>query len=146
MVKFSYRTMVIRAFLLSLPWRHNEHDGVSNHQPRNCLLNRLFRCRSRITSTLCVTGFCVGKLFPFYDVIMLWQVFIWNHMLRSTCIMLHWTIIFWAKIILVFRRKGWVMQSFDISFVMSLGKPLIQQSRGRWSETRWCKCGVIVSL
>ena len=28
---------------LSLQWRHNEHDGVSNHQPRDCLLNRLFR-------------------------------------------------------------------------------------------------------
>ena len=23
-------------------WRHNGHDGVSNHQPYDCLLNRLF--------------------------------------------------------------------------------------------------------
>ena len=32
-----------RDFLGSLHWRHNDHDGVSNHQPRGCLLNRLFR-------------------------------------------------------------------------------------------------------
>ena len=31
----------------SLWWRHNERDGVSNHQPHDCLLNRLFRCRSK---------------------------------------------------------------------------------------------------
>ena len=29
----------------SLRWRHNGHDGVSNHQPNHCLLNRLFGCR-----------------------------------------------------------------------------------------------------
>ena len=29
----------------SLHWRHNERDGVSNHQPRDCLLNRI--CRRR---------------------------------------------------------------------------------------------------
>ena len=26
-------------------WRHNERSGVSNHQPHDCLRNRLFRCR-----------------------------------------------------------------------------------------------------
>ena len=26
-----------------LLWRHNGRDGVSSHQPRDCLLNRLFR-------------------------------------------------------------------------------------------------------
>ena len=31
------------AIWLSLRWRHNEGDIVSNHQPRDCLLNRLFR-------------------------------------------------------------------------------------------------------
>ena len=33
--------------LVSLRWRHNEHDSVSNHQPHGCLLNRLFGCRSK---------------------------------------------------------------------------------------------------
>ena len=26
----------------SLQWHHNEHDGISNHQLHDCLLNRLF--------------------------------------------------------------------------------------------------------
>ena len=26
----------------ALHWRHNERDGVSNHQLHDCLLNRLF--------------------------------------------------------------------------------------------------------
>ena len=30
---------------VSLQWRHNERDGVSNHQPDNCLLNRLFNAQ-----------------------------------------------------------------------------------------------------
>ena len=29
----------------TLQWRHNEHDGVSNHQPHDCLLNRLFKAQ-----------------------------------------------------------------------------------------------------
>ena len=77
-----------KQFLIAsaLQWHHNDHDGVSNHQPRGCLLNRLFRCRSKKTSKLHVTGLCVGnspgpvnsphkgpvtrKMFPFDDVIM----------------------------------------------------------------------------
>ena len=42
----------------SLQWRHNDHDCVSNHQPHDCLLNRLFRRRSKETSKLRVTGLC----------------------------------------------------------------------------------------
>ena len=29
----------------SLQWRHNERDGVSNHQLRDCLLNRLYKAQ-----------------------------------------------------------------------------------------------------
>ena len=74
------------SFTIPLRWRHNGRDSVSNHQPHHCLLNRLFRRRSKITSKLRVTGFCVGnspgtcefpaqmasnaeKMFPFDDVI-----------------------------------------------------------------------------
>ena len=46
----------------SLHWRHNGRDSVSNHQPHDCLLNRLFRRRSKKTSKLRVTGLCVGNL------------------------------------------------------------------------------------
>ena len=45
----------------SLLWRHNGHDSISNHQPHDCLLNRLFRRRSKKTSKLCVTGLFVGN-------------------------------------------------------------------------------------
>ena len=44
-----------------LQWRHNECDGVSNHRRLDCLLNRLFRRRSKKTSKLRVTGLCEGN-------------------------------------------------------------------------------------
>ena len=43
---------------MSLQWRHNERDGVSNHQRLDCLLNRLCRRRSKKTSKLSMTGLC----------------------------------------------------------------------------------------
>ena len=46
----------------TLRWRHNRRDSVSNHQPHDCLLNRLFRRRSKKTSKLRVTGLCAGNL------------------------------------------------------------------------------------
>ena len=67
---------------LPLHVRHNGNNSVSKHQPHDCLLNRLFRHRSKKTSKLRVTGLCVGKspgagewpvtrkTFPFDDVIM----------------------------------------------------------------------------
>ena len=73
---------------ITLQWRHNDHDSISNHQPHGCLHNRLFRRRSKKTSKLRVTGLCAGnspgpvnsphkgpvarKMFPFDDVIMKW--------------------------------------------------------------------------
>ena len=45
----------------ALRWRHNGRDGVSNHQPHDCLLNRLFGRISNKTSKLLVTGLCVGN-------------------------------------------------------------------------------------
>ena len=46
---------------MPLLWRHNGPDGVSNHQPHHCLLNRLFRRRSGKTSKLRVTYLCAGN-------------------------------------------------------------------------------------
>ena len=46
---------------ISLRWRHNGRDCISNHQPHHCLLNRLFRPRSKKTSKLSVTGLCEGN-------------------------------------------------------------------------------------
>ena len=42
-------------------WCHNRRDGISNHQPRQCLLNCLFRRKSKRTSKLRVTGLCEGN-------------------------------------------------------------------------------------
>ena len=64
---------------LALLWCHNGCHGISNHQPHDCLHNRLFRCRSKKTSKFRVTGLCAGnspvtrKMFPFDDVIMVLQ-------------------------------------------------------------------------
>ena len=70
----------------TLQWRHNECDGVSHHQPHDCLYNRLFGRRSKKTSKLRVTGLCEGKwpvnsphkwpvprkMFPFENIIMIY--------------------------------------------------------------------------
>ena len=45
----------MQTICISLQWRHNECDGVSNHQCPDRLLNRLFRRRSKNTSKLRVT-------------------------------------------------------------------------------------------
>ena len=47
--------------ILSLQWRHNGHDSISNHQPHDCLLNHLFRRRSKKISKFRITGLCVGN-------------------------------------------------------------------------------------
>ena len=73
--------------LESLRWRHNVRNSVSNHQPHYCLLNRLFRRRSKKTSNSASLAFVWGihrglvnsphqwpvtrKMFPFDDVIMI---------------------------------------------------------------------------
>ena len=47
--------------IVALLWRHSGRDGVSNHQPHDCLLDRSFRCKSKQISKLCVTGLCAGN-------------------------------------------------------------------------------------
>ena len=83
-----YGSLPCRLYHTCIPlrWSHNGCDGVSNHQPHGCLLNLLFRRRSKKTSKLRVTGLCVWgihrwpvnslhkgpvtwKMFPFDDVI-----------------------------------------------------------------------------
>ena len=59
-IYFSYLTVHL-VTVMSLLWRHSRRDGVSNHQPHDCLLNRLFRRRSKKTSKLRVTGLCAGN-------------------------------------------------------------------------------------
>ena len=70
----------------TLQWRHNGCNSFSDHQPHDCLLNHLFRRRSKKISKLHALAFVWGihqglvnsphkwpvtrKMFPFDDVIM----------------------------------------------------------------------------
>ena len=46
---------------ITLKWRHNGLDSVSNHQPHDCLPKRSFKRRSKKTWKLRVTGLCAGN-------------------------------------------------------------------------------------
>ena len=48
-------------YCITLHWRHNGYDSVSNHQCLYCLLNRFYGRRSKKTSKLRVTGLCEGN-------------------------------------------------------------------------------------
>ena len=54
----SIQRVILTHPLVPLQWRHNGRYSVSNHQPHHCLLNRLFRRRSKKTSKPRVTGLC----------------------------------------------------------------------------------------
>ena len=66
LVRARYEVFLMRLHVTSwqrhsLQRRHNGRASVSNHQPHDCLLNRLFRRRSKKTSKLRVTGLCAGN-------------------------------------------------------------------------------------
>ena len=56
-----YSTCTCELMMSPLQWRHNGRDSVSNHQPHDCLLKRLFRRRSKKTSKLRAAGLCAWK-------------------------------------------------------------------------------------
>ena len=83
-------------FCLYIWSRHNENDGVWNHQPHDCLLNRLFRRRSKKTSKLRVTGLCAGNSpvtdeFPTQRASYAENIFIWW---RHHDMIIYWLIYF----------------------------------------------------
>ena len=97
-------------FLIALPintlqWRHHELDGITNHQPHDCLLNCLFRRWSKKTSKLRVTGLCewnspmTGE-FPAYTASNAENASIWwRHHCLSICkldISMNWASIHYA--------------------------------------------------
>ena len=81
-----YNALEIVNASTTLQWRHNEHDGVSDHQPHECLLNDVFRLKSKKPQRSAPLAFVRGihrcpvksphkgpvtwKMFPFDDVIM----------------------------------------------------------------------------
>ena len=92
------------SLLLLLQWRHGEHDSVSNHQPHDCLLNHLFRLRSKKTSKFRVTGLCAGNSpvtgeFPTQRASNAENVSIWwrHHVVRSNGPYVDWVNRHWFK-------------------------------------------------
>ena len=77
---------------LSLQWRHNECDGVSNHMPHDCLLNHLINADQRTHQSSWSLAFVRGihwwsvnsphkgpvtqKMFPFDYIIMYYQLLV----------------------------------------------------------------------
>ena len=84
--------------LKSWRWRHNERDSVSNYQPHDFLLNRLFKRRSKKTLKRHFTGHraeihrgsvnsphkwpVTRKMFPFDGVIMCWWINTYTNFVR----------------------------------------------------------------
>ena len=56
---------------LPLQWRHNERDGISNHQPNDCLLNPLFKAQieenTKVPPLLAFEGEFAGDRFIPYS-------------------------------------------------------------------------------
>ena len=88
---------LFKMWVKSLQWRHNVRDDVSNHQPHECLLNRLLRRRSKKTSKPRVTGLCAGNSpvtdeFPTQRASNAENVSIWRHHVLSTPV----PVLFWC--------------------------------------------------
>ena len=95
--------------LFSLQWRHNQRDGVSNHQHHDCLLHRLFRQIKENSKPprhwpLCgkspVTGELPAQRTSYAENVSIW----WCHHVRSLKETYVWTMpdyekgsIFWKK-------------------------------------------------
>ena len=93
------------AIYMSLQWRNNGCDGVSNHQPLACLLNRLFRRRSKKTSKFRVTDLCKGNLlvigeFPAQMASNAENIAIW------------WRHIGWDAVPFLYVRSTWPLSAF----------------------------------
>ena len=141
-----------------LQWRHDERGGVSNHQPLDCLLNHLFRRRSKKTSKPRVTGPCVGISpvtgeFPAHRASNVDKVSIWRRhhgkFALSECFMIPvWGVpaLFIVTNIYVLRRRY-----FHIKFPPQLPSPthlsgychvriVWQHSPLMTSNTHWYAC------
>ena len=58
---YTYTYIYAAPGFLTLHWRHNERDSVSNRRRLHCLLNCWFRRESKKTSKLRITGLCIGN-------------------------------------------------------------------------------------
>ena len=112
----------------SLQWHHNGRDSVSNHQPHDCLLNRLFRRRSKKTSKLRVTGLCVGNSpgtgkFPAQKASNAKNVSIWWRHHDNEAIRLY---------SLVYERYSWKLKLRIFKIILWID--ILSISCGKWKE------------
>ena len=115
---------------LTIQWRHNGHDGVSNHQRLDCLLNLLFRRRSKKTSELRVTCLCEGNSpvtgeFPAQRASNAENISVWWRHQGTSCYFAYW-----------------------ISILPLLPRTIIPKSEIRMAlslVTVWCKAGTLWS-
>ena len=128
---------------ITLHWRHNGRDGVSNHQAQDCLLNHLFRRRSKKTLKLRVTGLYEGnspvtdefphkgpvtrKMFPFDDVIM-WLLLTYGARIQDISSLSIVPVILeypWLKSSVFCSLRRWLYQSSPILIFLTHWTKLI---------------------
>ena len=137
-------TLLSSIVSIALQWRHNGIDGLSNHQPHQCLLNRLFGRRSKKIWKLRVTGLWVGNSpgtgeFPAQmasnaENASIW----WRHHVYCHDICHYWQLCARNPSL----TGGFISQSATNVTLwcfldVTLNKLLNKQSSGRWSETPW---------
>ena len=128
----------------SLQWRHNEHDGFSNHRRPGSLLKRLFRRRSKKTSKFRVTGLCernppvtggsphkgpvtrewIG--FSSHQTVSCWQFGITPlpDPVKNYC-----QLGFYEQISVTFQPKVYIVSFYSGLYVLMLSAPLVQYPR-----------------
>ena len=126
-------TCFVRLYLHgTLEWRHNGCEGVSIHQPHDCLLNCLFRCRSKKTSKLRVTVLCEGNSpvtgeFPAQRASNAGNISIWwrhheNNRYKNTSIVTEHTLLMMINFLITRNpdahlRIGWALNSYLYHFI-----------------------------
>ena len=119
----------------SLRWRQNGRDSVSNHQPHDCLLNRLFRRRSKQISKLCVTGLCAENSpgageFPAHMASYAEKVSIWSSS-SSSCT--------FVPAAAAAAAGGRTQRTQELGWLLSDHKLLI-----RWAKPHGCNIDVLL--
>ena len=130
-----WRLYIIFEAINALHWRHNEPDGISNHQPRDCLLNYLFRFRSKKISKLRVTGLCAenspgtGELSAQKgsnaENVFIW----WSHHGRKITLTHSWLL----------SRSGWPGCDETLSWCVALPTRCIYQVSNWYLKACWKK-------
>ena len=133
--------------------RHNERNGASNHRRLDCVLNRIFKRQSKKTSKLHVMSSMRGihrwpvdssqkepvprKMFPFDEVIMLWDELHELPFCEGN------------QSVIPFTQME-VIQSLDVGFAVILPERIVEQTVGRpviWDADaliwRHCKVHVV---